>query len=410
MDKFSHAIIKHKKYVLMAFLTATLLGVILLSLVSVNYNLADDLPKNAQSTIAIKIMEDEFGGDMPNTRAMLTGVSIWEALDYKDKIQSVDGVISVNWLDDVVGLDILQTTPLDFIDTQILESYYKDDNALMSLSIARGKERSAIDSIYAIVGNDNAVAGEAVNTAETQAMSVSEVVKAMAILLPIIIIILIISTNSWAEPLLFLSSIGVAIIINMGTNIIFGEISFITYTVSPILQLAVSLDYAIFLLHSFNDHRLSHKPDKAMAMAMKETLPTVAASAATTIIGFAALMFMRFGIGADLGLNLLKGITFSFISVMIFMPAATLTFYKLIDKTKHRKFMPSFKKAGTCLMKVKFPLLIVALLVLAPVFLAQSNTEFIYGTGSIAAASRAGKDNISIEEKFGRENPCIIGA
>lgn len=408
MDKFSHTVIKYKKSILIVFLMIAVLSAIFSSLVSVNYNMVDYLPKDAQSTTAIKIMEEEFGGEMPNARVMLTGLSIQEALEYKEKITAIDGVTSVTWLDDIIGLDTLKTIPLDFLDDSIIKNYYKDNNALMSLSVESGKETTAVNAIYELIGENNAAAGEAVNSAESQAMSVSEVLNAMMILLPIIIIILIISTNSWIEPLLFLFTIGVAIVINMGTNIIFGEISFITQTVSPILQLAVSLDYAIFLLHSFKDYRLSHEPQDSMRLAMKQALPTVAASAATTVIGFAALMFMRFGIGADLGLNLLKGIVLSFISVMVFLPVITLLCYKAIDKTKHRKLMPDFKKSGNWLMKVRIPFLILAFIVVIPSFLAQLNTQFLYGTGSVTATSRVGKETLYIEEKFGKENPLVL--
>jgi uncharacterized protein len=408
LDNFLHSVIRHKKYILTAFLTVTVLCAIFLFLVPVNYNMVDYLPKDAQSTTAIKIMEDEFDSEMPNARVMLMDVSIQEALEYKDKLAAIDGVTSIIWLDDIIGLDTLKTKPLDFLDTTILKNYYKDNNALMNLSIERGKEKNAVNAIYELTGESNAAAGNAFNTAETQSLAVSEVLNAMAILLPIIIIILIISTTSWIEPLLFLFTIGVAIVINMGTNIIFGEISFITQTVSPILQLAVSLDYAIFLLHSFNDYRSSHEPQEAMRLAVKQALPTVAASAATTIVGFAALMFMRFGIGADLGINLLKGILLSFISVMVFLPVITLMFYKAIDKTKHRKLIPDFRKSGSFLMKLRIPFLILALIVVIPCFLAQSNAQFLYGMGNITDTSRAGRDTAYIEEHFGRENTLAL--
>jgi predicted RND superfamily exporter protein len=408
VNQISHVIIKYKKSVLIVFLIIAVLCGVFSTLVTVNYKMVDYLPEDAQSTTAIKVMEEEFEGEIPNARVMFTDVTIQEALEYKAKIAAIDGITSISWLDDIIGLDTLKTVPLEFLDTDILNNYYKDNYALMSISVESGKESSAVKAIYELIGKDNAAAGEAFNTAETQAMSVSEVMNAMIILLPIIIFILIISTTSWLEPLLFMFTIGVAIIINMGTNIILGEISFITLTVSPILQLAVSLDYAIFLLHSFNDYRISHTPQEAMKLAMKQALPTVAASAATTVIGFMALMFMRFGIGADLGLNLLKGIVFSFISVMVFLPVVTLLSYKLIDKTKHRKLMPSFKKTGTWLMNVRIPFMILAFVAVIPSFLAQSNTQFMYGMGSITGTSRAGRDTIAIEERFGKENPLVL--
>lgn len=408
LEKFSYTITKNKGIVLTVFLIAAAISAILSPLVSVNYNMVDYLPKDAQSTTAINILANEFVDEIPNTRVMLTDVSIQEALEYKEKLSIIEGVSSVTWLDDIIGSDTLKTTPIEFLDPSILKNYYDDNNALMSLSIENGKETSAVNDIYKLIGENNAVSGEAINTAKAQSMSVSEVLNAMAILLPIIILILIISTTSWIEPLLFLFTIGVAVIINMGTNIIYGEVSFITQTVSPVLQLAVSLDYAIFLLHCFNEYRLSNEPHKAMILAMKQSLSTIAASAATTIVGFMALTFMQFGVGADLGLNLLKGVVFSFISVMVFLPVITLMSYRIIDKTRHGKLMPSFKKAGNLLMKFRIPFLLLALLIVLPSFLAQSNTKFVYGTESLASTSRVGRDTIYIKDKFGDENILVL--
>src|SRR5699024_4144850 len=170
--------------------------------------------------------------------------------------------------------------------------------------------------------------------------------------------------------------IGVSVLINMGTNIFLGEISFVTEAVAPILQLAVSLDYAIFLLHSFSDFRETEEtPEQAMKLAMKRSFPAIAASASTTIFGFTALMFMDFGLGADLGLNLLKGILFRFISVMVFLPALTLLLYKWMDKTKHRPFLPSKYKIGKYILKLRIPVLLIVVIQIVPAFLAQSETK-----------------------------------
>lgn len=194
----------------------------------------------------------------------------------------------------------------------------------------------------------------------------------------------------------------------MGTNIFFGEVSFVTKSVSPILQLAVSLDYAIFLLHSFNDYRREHEPKEAMRLAMKAALSSVAASAATTVVGFLALIFMRFSIGFDLGINLVKGVVLSFISVMVFLPAITLMSYKLIDRFKHKKLFPSFKKAGSFLLKIRIPLLILALIVVIPCYLANSQVGYRYGMDIFEAKSRAGRDSSSIEAVFGSENQLVL--
>lgn len=408
MKKYADIVIKHKKSVLIVFIVLALLGAFASLMVSINYNMVDYLPKDAQSTAAIEIMKDEFGGELPNANVMIKGVSIQEALSYKDKLMGIDGVIAVTWLDDVVGSDVLSSMPVDYLDSAIVENYYKDSTALFSVTVESGQEKTAIAAIRDIIGEDNAVSGDAVDSATAQALSSTEVIKAMGILIPVIIVILILATTSWLEPVLFLAAIGVAVLINMGTNLFFGELSFITQTISPILQMAVSLDYAIFLLHSFEEFRKEHPPHKAMALAMKKAFSAIAASAATTIVGFLALLFMRFGVGADLGINLVKGIILSFLSVMIFLPALTLICYKLLDKTHHRSFIPSLNRVGKLVTKISAPFMIIAVLIVVPCFMAQSNIEFLYGTGSAAAATRAGQDKALIDDVFGNENTLVL--
>lgn len=408
LDRLTRLTIRARRLILFLFMIGAIIGVFLSGLVDINYKLIDYLPQEAPSTQGLELMQQEFGSRLPNARVMLEDVSIQDALAIKAQLEAIEGVSQVLWLDDVIGLSTLTSVPLEFLDPAMIEPYYRNETALISLTIKAGQEKETAAEIYAIIGSTNAADGEAFSAAETQSMSVSEVVNAMMILVPLIIVILLLSTMSWIEPLFFLLSIGLAILLNMGTNVIFEDVSFITRTVSPVLQLAVSLDYAIFLLHSFNDHRLEHDPKTAMRLAMKQSFPTVAASAVTTLIGFAALIFMRFGIGADLGLNLLKGVALSFISVMFFLPALTLLAYPLIDKTKHRSFLPSLKGTSRVLMASRIPFMILALLIVVPAYLAQAQTQFDYGMGSVTEASRVGSDAIAIEAVFGKDNPLII--
>jgi len=377
-------------------------------LVSVNYRMADYLPEDAQSTAAIEIMRDEFGGSLPNARVMVEGVTLQEALAYADRLAALEGISDVTWLDDAVGRDTLMTSPQEFLDVELLSHYYKDGSALFSVTIRSGLEKDTLARIRALIGDGNAAAGEAVDMATAQEMSSSEVSMAMVILIPVILVILLLTTSSWMEPLFFLVSIGVAVLVNMGLNAFGGEISFITRTVSPILQMAVSLDYAIFLLHSFNEYRKEHEPEAAMKAAIKRSVPAIAASAATTIFGFLALLFMRFTIGSDLGFSLVKGVVVSFISVMVFLPALTLACYRLIDKTKHRKWIPDSKGVGKWFLRVSVPLLTAAMLVSVPAYLAQARMQFTYGSGDIAASTRAGRDAASINERFGVENVLVL--
>ncbi|MGM0845074.1 MAG: efflux RND transporter permease subunit [Bacillota bacterium] len=405
MINIASRIIKHKKAVLLVFVLVTILSIVAQFFVSVNYNMVDYLPEDAQSTRAMDIMEEEFTGAVADTRVMVTDVTIQEALSYKEKLEAIDGVSDVMWLDNIVDLK----SPLEMADSETIENYYKNENALFSISVRSGDEVEITNAIYELIGEEGAIAGEAINTASSQTMAGQESMYAALLLVPIIILILVVSTTSWVEPLFFLTAIGVSVLINLGTNIFIGEVSFVTQSVAPILQLAVSLDYAVFLLHSFSDYRkTASSPEEAMELAMKKSFPAITASAATTFFGFMALTFMEFEIGADLGLNLVKGIVLSFISVMVFLPALTLFFYKWMDKTKHRNLVPSFEGIGNKVMKLKVPILILVFAIIVPAFLAQSNTSFIYGTGEQPENTRVGSDVKVINEAFGETTPVVL--
>ncbi|KAB8139365.1 RND family transporter [Gracilibacillus oryzae] len=400
-----NSILKHKKSVVIIFMIIAVISTITQFFVSVNYNMVDYLPEEAPSTIAMEVMDQEFEGSTQNVRVMLEDVTIQEALEYKDQLASVDGVSNVMWLDDAIDVK----TPIEMADQDTVETYYKDNNALITLSIREGEEVEITNEIYDIIGENNAMSGEALNTATSQTMAGKESMYAAAFLVPIIIIILVVSTNSWIEPVFFLTAIGVSVLINLGTNIFIGEVSFVTQSVAPILQLAVSLDYAIFLLHSFSDYREKvSDPKEAMKLAMKKSFPAIAASASTTFFGFIALTFMNFEIGSDLGINLVKGIVLSFISVMVFLPALTLWLYKWMDKTQHKPIIPKFKNVGKRIVKLRIPSILIVLVIIVPAFLAQSNTNFIYGIGEQPEQTRAGSDLIKIEETFGKSTPVVL--
>jgi predicted RND superfamily exporter protein len=405
MNTLSSAILRHKKTVLIIFCAAAVLGGLLSFGVSVNYNVTDYLPDNAQSTTALQILGDEFKDAVPNARVMLKNVTVEEALAMKEKLKAIDGVTDVLWLDDVLDLKV----PLEASDAKTVEEYYKDGNALLSLTIREGAEMPVTDAVYTAIGPGNALSGHATDIAAAQQLAGSETRTATLILIPVIILILLVSTQSWLEPLLYLGAIGISVLINMGTNLFFGEVSFVTNAVSPILQLAVSMDYAIFLLRSFEEYRKQTDDiHEAMRLAMKRAFSAIAASAATTVFGFLALVFMKFRIGSDLGIVLFKGVFLSFLSVVVFLPALTLLVYKLIDRTTHKSIMPEFKNVGKAVSKVRIPALILVLLLIVPAFLAQRNNSFTYGLGSLGASSRSGLDKAAINKEFGESNAIVL--
>ena len=383
---------------------STLLSALLLPFLQINYDMKDYLPEDSESTIALELMNNEFSSSIPNARLMVDAETFAEAVELKEKIKNVVGVTSVTWLDDVTDI----TVPAELIDESLLSQYYKDGKAVFSLTIAVNQESEAVDALYALVA-DGALTGDAVNTAVLRGQLIREVLGAAAILVPLIIVLLLLTTSYWLAPFLVLASIGIVVLINVGSNAITGEVSFITQAVSPILQLAVSLDYAIFLLNSFERHRLT-QPDTRLAMcaAIRDSFASVAASAITTLFGFVALVFMNFQIGSDLGLNLVKGVVLSYVAVVIFLPALTLSCIKLLDRSRHKRVLPEFKNLGKRLFKIRIPALVVLLLLVVPCFLGQSRTDFIYGNGEPDADSRYGIDTAAVNEMFGEQTTVVL--
>jgi predicted RND superfamily exporter protein len=230
-------IIRHKKAVVVFFVILAAICGLLSFGVSVNYNMTDYLPENAPSTKALSVLDEEFNDAVPNARVMLRDVTVQEALEFKARLKAIDGVSNVLWLDDVLDLKI----PLESSDQKTVEEYYKGGTALISLTIRSGDEVPVTEAIYALIGPGNALSGHGVDIAAVQNMTGSETRTATLILIPVILLILLLSTRSWLEPILYLGAVGISVIINMGTNFIFGEVSFVTSAVSPILQLALSM-------------------------------------------------------------------------------------------------------------------------------------------------------------------------
>ena len=406
MTKLYEHMVKHRKTIIAAFLVLFLVCLVCQQFVDVNYDMNDYLPKKSPSTQALDLMEQEYSGGIPNARVMVQNVSIPQALEYKEKLAAVDGVTDVTWLDDVVSV----TVPLETLDSDTVEAYYKDDNALFSVTIAEGKRIDAVDDIREIIGEENAMTGSAVTTAVATTSTVSEIATIAVIAVVFVLLVLILTTTSFAEPFLVLAGLGIAIVINAGSNLMFGEISFVTNAAGNILQLAVSLDYSVFLLHRFAECRqATDDPEEAMVQALTMSTTSILSSGLTTVIGFLALCLMQFRIGPDLGLALAKGVALSLISVFVFMPALILTTYKLIDKTQHRSFMPSFKGFGTFVSRVMLPLAIVFAILIVPCYLSSNANSFYYGASHIfGSATQLGADTEKIEDAFGQQDTYVL--
>lgn len=404
MKKIAAAITRHHKKIFFAFLILSAISAVLLFKHKVNYSLTSYLPDDVESTVALDIMENEFTSGVPNARVVLPDLTMAEALEAKNKLLSVDGVTSVLWLDDIADVK----KPLPFIDKALLNEYYKDGVAQFTVTIKDGKELAASDKIRELLGEGVMLSGIAIQNAYYQRQVLKEVIPAVAIILPVGLFVLLLTTSSWILPLVLLLAVGVAVLANMGFSALFGPMSFITQATAPILQLAVSLDYLIFLLNSFERKRKVYGDVyTAMQKAITESSTAIAASALTTIFGFLALMFMRFGVGTDLGLNLAKGIIFSYICSIVFLPSVILLCLKGIDKFRHKQILPEFPNIGSKLLKIRIPLLILAVLLVIPSFIGKDKTDFMYGNGSPGHKHRFYQETQKINELFG-ENTAIV--
>ncbi len=405
-EKFFRGVVKHKRLVLIVFFIVAIFSVLCKQFVSVNYDINDYLPDDTASTVSINVMESEFKGGIPNGRIMVSNVTIPEAIDIKEKLESIDGVDEVTWLDDAANIK----EPLETIDNDIIRDYYIDGNALFTVTIDESKRIEAVNEIRDLIGDDNAFSGTVVDTVVATESTTKEIARIVMIAVPFTLLVLLVTTTSWFEPIILLLSIGVAIMINSGTNLIFGEISFVTNAAGNILQLAVSLDYSVFLLHRYKEVRNEGVDNKeAMVQALCKSTGSILSSGLTTVIGFLALTVMQFKLGPDIGLALAKGIALSLITVFIFTPGLILYCSKIIDKGEHRSFMPSFDGFSKVVRKIMIPFTILFAVIIIPSYLASINNDYYYGASKIFGEdTKLGRDTKLIEDTFGKSNNFVL--
>lgn len=406
MRKVYEWVVDHRKLIIAFYAVAVIVCTICKTQIGVNYDMNDYLPEDSASTVALNLMNKEFDGGVPNARVMIKDVSVPEALKYKEKLKKIDGVTDVTWLDDAVSVDV----PLETLDKDTVENYYKDKNALFSVTIDKKKRVDAVNDIRKIIGDDNAMTGSAVSTAAATTSTVKEIGRIAVIAVLFVILVLILTTDSWFEPVIVMVGLGVAIILNAGSNLIFGEISFVTNAAGNILQLAVSMDYSVFLIHRFTECRKA-EPDtrKAMVDALTMSTSSILSSGLTTVIGFLALCLMQFQIGPDLGRALAKGIAISLVTVFTFMPCLILCTYKWLDKLEHRPFVPSFGRFGKLVQKIMVPVLVIFVLMIVPSYLASNSNSFYYGASKIFnEKTQTGADTAEVEKIFGKNDTYVL--
>lgn len=410
LKKMAHFIVQRGRIIEKFFIAMTILCAVCYPFVGVNYDLSKYLPDFAPTKQALDVMEQEFG--YPGmARIMVKDVTLPEARTIRQRISRVDGV------DLVVGPDLAANVYSTdaFIKNSLTDRFYKDGNAVYQIIFEDGDSdastHKAINEIYGIVGKDRGCfAGSAVSSKERQESITREIAMAIGMAVVIIWLILTLTTTSWFEPFLFILVMAVAIVLNMGSNIMFGRISFFTFSTAAILQLAVSMDYSIFLLHTYTAIKQSGVDSRpAMEAAIEKSCSSILASGATTIVGFLVIALMKFTIGRDVGFVLTKGIVCSLVTVLFLMPTLILRFDKKIEKTAHRSFLPPLDGLGKLMYRIRIPVLAVAALCAVPCYFGQSMNYFYYGDDALGSGpgTRVYEDSRSIEDVFGKSNVII---
>lgn len=345
----------------------------------VNYDVLYYLPDDIETMKGQNILVDEFGTGA-YSMFVCEGMPNKDVAALKEKIEEVEHVSQVVWYDSFADLSL----PTEMLPEKIRSVLFSENSTMMFIifdtTTSADETMDAIGDIRKLAGKQCFVSGMSAIVTDTKNLAESEVAIYVLIAVVLSCIVLALAMESYLIPFLFLASIGIAIVYNMGTNIFKGEISYITKALSAVLQLGVTMDYSIFLWHSYQEQKETYRENRkeAMAQAIAATIKSVVGSSVTTIAGFVALCFMSFTLGMDLGIVMAKGVVFGVLCCVTVLPAMIMIFDKPLEKTKHRQLIPDFPKVSEFLVRhhKTFAFLCVALFI--PFAYFQANAKVYY--------------------------------
>ena len=401
MNKLSHLIVKLRYVILIAAIALLVPSAIGYFNTRVNYDILTYLPKDIETMKGQDILLDQFGtGSF--VLYVAEGMEEKDVANLKSKIENVDHVADVIWYDSVMDLSV----PMEMLPTEVYDAFNSDDATMMFVVFDEGTSSDgtmqAIEDIRKISDKQCFMSGMSAIVTDTKNMAEKETPIYVGIAVLLAVIVLSLTMDSYLIPLFFLLSIGMAIVYNMGTNVFKGEISFITQSLSAVLQLGVTLDYSIFLWHSYQEE-LERNDDKkdAMANAISATFTSVLGSSITTVAGFIALMFMSFTLGLDLGIVMAKGVIFGVIGCITILPSMILIFDNLIEKTKHKPLMPEFNRIPKFVAKHYLAFLAIFLVLLYPAIYGNNHTSVYYDlTQTLPDSLESVQGANEVDEKF----------
>lgn len=408
--KFGKWLTRHKAVVLIIAFLLLIPATIGYVSTRINYDLLSYLPNSLETVSGQDTMVDEFGMGA-FSMIVVEDMEKKDIVALKEKLKKVNHVEDVIWYDDAMDI----TVPTEMLPDKLREGLF-NGNATMMIALfdnttSADSTMDAITEMRGIVKKQAFISGMSGVVTDIKNLAMAEMPIYVVVAAVLSLLILLLTMDSLVTPFIFLLGIGMAIVYNMGTNMVFGEISYITQALTAILQLGVTMDYSIFLLESYEANKVRYDGDKnrAMAHAISNTFTSVTSSSVTTIAGFAALCFMTFKLGMDLGLVMAKGVIIGVIVCLTVLPALILCFDKAIDKTTHKNLIPNLDGLSKKIVK-RWPVVLVLFLVLlGPAMYGNSNYEIYYDiAGALPQSLDSAVANKKLEEKFNMNSTHIV--
>ena len=379
MIKFGKWIAKHKKLIVALSLILLIPSVIGISKTRINYDILSYLPNSLETVKGQDIMVDQFGAGA-YSMIIVEDMKLQDVQKLKQKLEKTEHVDKIIWYDDIADLSV----PKEMLPQKIRNVFFHKNATLMiamfDKTTSSDETMDAVTHMRHIVGKQCFLSGMSGVVTDIKNLVIQEIPIYVTIAAILSFLVLCLSMDSFMVAILFLLSIGMAILYNLGTNIFLNDVSYLTMALTAILQLGVTMDYSIFLLHSYEDNLVRFENDKnrAMAHAISNTFKSVAGSSVTTIAGFIALCFMTFALGANLGIVMAKGVVIGVVCCITILPALILVFDPLIERTKHRCLMPDFTSASHFITKHYKAFIVIFLVMLFPAVYGNNHTGIYY--------------------------------
>ena len=384
-----------------ALLVPSLIGMIM---TRINYDMLTYLPGDIDTVVGQDILMDEFGKGAFSF-VIIEGMDPKDVSSLREDISHVDHVDTVLWYDDFADVSV----PMEILPSKLYDAFNSGDSTMLAIffdtSTSSDDTMEAITAIRSIAGKQCFVSGMSAMVTDLKDLCEKEEPIYVSIAVALACVAMMIFMDNWITPFVFLMSIGMAILLNMGTNYFLGEISYLTKALSAVLQLAVTMDYSIFLWHSYEEQKSMYEDNKeAMAVAINNTLTSVVGSSITTVAGFIALCFMSYTLGLDLGIVMAKGVILGVIGCVTTLPSMILVLDKLLQKTSHKSLLPDMGKVASGITKV-FPVFLILFLgLILPSYLSYkaTNNEVYYDLGETLPEDMAYVvANSKLQEDFG---------